>query len=38
MKKIKNSYKKVANISLANQLVKYISRLSKKDVKKERCF
>ena len=37
MKKIKNSYKKSGvNISLANQLVKYISRLSKKDVKKRK--
>ena len=35
MKKIKNSYKKSGvNISLANKLVKHISRLSKKDVKK----
>ena len=34
MKKMKNSYKKSGvNISLANQLVKYISFLSKKDVK-----
>ncbi len=35
MKKIKNSYKKSGvNISLANKLVKHISRLSNKDVKK----
>jgi len=35
MKKIKNSYKKSGvNISLANKLVKHISNLSKKDVKK----
>ena len=35
MKKIKNSYKKSGvNISLANSLVKHISKLSKKDVKK----
>ena len=35
MKKIKNSYKKSGvNISLANRLVKHISNLSKKDVKK----
>ncbi len=35
MKKIQNSYKKSGvNISLANNLVKYISRLSKKNVKK----
>ena len=35
MKKIKNSYKKRGvNISLANSLVKHISKLSKKDVKK----
>ena len=35
MKKIKNSYKKSGvNISLANKLVKYISKVSKKDVKK----
>ena len=35
MKKIKNSYKKSGvNISLANKLVKHISILSKKDVKK----
>ena len=35
MKKIENSYKKSGvNISLANKLVKHISKLSKKDVKK----
>ena len=35
MKKIKNSYKKSGvNISLANKLVKHISILAKKDVKK----
>jgi|TARA_X000001036_G_C20645948_1_gene793007 phosphoribosylformylglycinamidine cyclo-ligase len=35
MKKIKNSYKKSGvNISLANKLVKHISEVSKKDVKK----
>ena len=35
MKKIKNSYKKSGvNISLANKLVKHISNVSKKDVKK----
>ena len=35
MKKIQNSYKKSGvNISLANKLVKHISKLSKKDVKK----
>ena len=35
MKKNKNSYKKSGvNISLANKLVKHISILSKKDVKK----
>ena len=35
MKKIKNSYKKSGvNISLANKLVKHISKISKKDVKK----
>ncbi len=35
MKKSKNSYKKSGvNISLANKLVKHISKLSKKDVKK----
>ena len=35
MKKIKNSYKKSGvNISLANKLVKHISSISKKDVKK----
>ena len=34
MKKIQNSYKKSGvNISLANKLVKHISKLSKKDVK-----
>ena len=37
MKKINNSYKKSGvDISLANKLVKYISNLSKKDVKKTR--
>ncbi|MDA8822385.1 phosphoribosylformylglycinamidine cyclo-ligase [Candidatus Pelagibacter bacterium] len=37
MKKIKNSYKKSGvNISLANKLVKHISNLSKKDVKKRK--
>ena len=37
MKKIKNSYKKSGvNISLANKLVKHISNLSKKSVKKTR--
>ena len=37
MKKIQNSYKKSGvNISLANKLVKHISRLSKKDVKKRK--
>ena len=36
MKKIENSYKKSGvNISLANKLVKHISKLSKKDVKNE---
>ncbi len=36
MKKIENSYKKSGvNISLANQLVNYISKLSKKGVKKK---
>ena len=35
MKKIKNSYKKSGvNISLANKLVKHISEITKKDVKK----
>ena len=35
MKKVENSYKKSGvNISLANKLVKHISKLSKKDVKK----
>jgi len=35
MKKIKNSYKKSGvDISLANKLVKHISNLSRKDVKK----
>ena len=35
MKKIENSYKKSGvDISLANKLVKHISKLSKKDVKK----
>ena len=35
MKKIKNSYKKSGvNISLANELVKHISSISKKGVKK----
>ena len=35
MKKIKNSYKKSGvNISLANQLVNHITKLSKKRVKK----
>tara|TARA_A100001015_G_scaffold163167_1_gene181342 strand:- start:1808 stop:2836 length:1029 start_codon:yes stop_codon:yes gene_type:complete len=37
MKKIKNSYEKSGvNISLANKLVKHISRLSKKNVQKKR--
>tara|TARA_B100001063_G_C16673416_1_gene507684 strand:+ start:91 stop:1119 length:1029 start_codon:yes stop_codon:yes gene_type:complete len=37
MKKIENSYKKSGvNISLANKLVKHISKISKKDVKKTR--
>ena len=37
MKKSKNSYKKSGvNIPLANKLVKHISRLSKKDVKKRK--
>ena len=36
MKKFKNSYKKSGvNISLANKLVKHISKLSKKNDKKE---
>ena len=35
MKKNKNSYKKSGvNISLANKLVKHISKISKKNVKK----
>ena len=35
MKKMQNSYKKSGvDISLANKLVKHISHLSKKDVKK----
>ena len=35
MKKMQNSYKKSGvNISLANKLVKYIAKLSRKDVKK----
>ena len=34
MKKIKNSYKKVVDISLANKLVKHISKVSKKMSKK----
>ena len=35
MKKNENSYKKSGvNISLANKLVKHISKISKKDVKK----
>ena len=35
MKKNKNSYKKSGvNISLANKLVKHISKVAKKDVKK----
>ncbi len=39
MKKNVNSYKKSGvNISLANKLVKHISRLSKKDVKKTKSF
>ena len=45
MKKNENSYKKSGvNISLANKLVKHISKLSKKDVKKtkksfkKRCY
>ena len=36
MKKMQNSYKKSGvNISLANKLVKHISNLSKKNVKKK---
>ncbi len=39
MKKNENSYKKSGvNISLANKLVKHISKLSKKDVKKTKGF
>ena len=39
MKKNQNSYKKSGvNISLANKLVKHISKLSKKDVKKKCWF
>ncbi len=39
MKKINNSYKKSGvNISLANKLVKHISKLSKKDDKKRKGF
>ena len=39
MKKIQNSYKKSGvNISLANKLVKHISKVSKKDVKKNAGF
>jgi len=39
MKKNKNSYKKSGvNISLANELVKHISKISKKDVKKTKGF
>ena len=39
MKKIENSYKKSGvNISLANKLVKHISNVSKKSVKKTRSF
>ena len=39
MKKINNSYKKSGvNISLANKLVKHISKLSKKDDKKRKRF
>ena len=35
MKKVENSYKKSGvNISLASKLVKHISKLSRKDVKK----
>ena len=39
MKKIKNSYKKSGvNIPLANKLVKHISKISNKDVKKTSKF
>ena len=39
MKKIKNSYKKSGvNISLADKLVKHISNLSRKVVKKRRIL
>ena len=38
MKKMKIVIKKVVNISLANKLVKHISNLSKKNVKKEKVF
>ena len=39
MKKIQNSYKKSGvNISLANKLVRYISNLSKKNVKKTKSY
>ena len=39
MKKVKNSYKKSGvNISLANKLVKHISKLSKKNDKKKNTF
>ena len=39
MKKIQNSYKKSGvNISLANKLVKHISKISKKNVKKRNNF
>ena len=39
MKKIQNSYKKSGvNISLANKLVKHISKISKKNVKKRDNF
>ena len=39
MKKIQNSYEKSGvNISLANKLVKYISKISKKNVKKRNNF
>ena len=39
MKKIQNSYKKSGvNISLANKLVKHISKLSKKNVKKTKAY
>ena len=38
MIKVKNSYKKSGvNISLANKLVKHISKISKKDVKKTKA-